>query len=251
MNIQPPPPAPVTFERGEAGSRLNRWLLLGVFAAVLGVVLVVAAVVFTASEPPPPEPRCEGPACGPPTPPPPADPLAPALVGGELVTSEQLGYRVDVDTELWEVVRRDTTDIELRVQSENVDVLVTLEGTAGGTDPAGLDALVDAKVTELSEDILGLEVDDGNQDIVFPTDPVTGRETIAVGYRSGAGGLFGGTTDTPQGPGSPVAVVVAAASDGEITVVLTALSDEVVRAEAFGVIDALMNTFRFPTEVTQ
>jgi hypothetical protein len=251
VSTPPPPPAPVAFERGEAGSRLNRWLLLGVFAGVLGVVLVVAAVVFTASEAPPPEPRCVGPACQPPKPPPPGDPLAPVLVGGELVTSEQLGYRLDVDTELWEVARRDATDIELRIQSENVDVLVTLEGTAGGTDRAGLDALVDAKVADLSGDILGLAVDEGNQEQVFPADPVTGQETVAVGYRSGAGGLFGGATDTPQGPGSPVAVVVAAASDGEITVVLTALTDEVVRVEAFGVIDALMNTFRFPTEVAE
>ena len=238
----PPPPAPVTFERGSAGGRVNRWVLLGIFSGILGAVLVVAAIVFTAAEPEPPAPPCEGPACRPPTPPGPDDPLAPALVGGELVESDELGYRLDVDTSLWEFRKPSQRDVELRISVEDFRVAVSLEGTPVPTPQEDLQALVDQKVDELAGDVLGLAADTADEvQILLP----------AVGYRSGAGGKFAGTADTPQGPGSPVSVIVMAASDGEITVVMTVVSDEVVKDDAFSVIDTLMNTFRFPSEVAE
>ena len=63
------------------------------------------------------------------------------------------------------------------------------------------------------------------------------------------GGLFGGTFQTPQGAGIPVTAVVTAASDGKATVAMTVLTPENNRQAVFALVDAVMNTFRFPTEV--
>lgn len=254
----PPPQGPHGFERGAAGGRLNRWLLLGLFVGILGAVLVVAAVLLSASEPDAAPPRCEGPACDPITPPSdpptlspgatpspspsatPDGPLAPRLVAGELVQSADIGYQLDVNTAVWQVTANDGRNVEMQIPNPDFRVFVSIEGVpAGEAEPQ---ALVDAKVDELSEDVLGLAaVSDAAQVILTP----------AVGYRSGVGGVFGGTTDTPQGPGSPVSVVVMAASDGQTSVVMTVITDDAVRLEVFGLVDEMMNSFRFASEIIE
>ena len=71
-----------------------------------------------------------------------------------------------------------------------------------------------------------------------------------VGYRRGVGRVLIGVTDTPQGPSTPVVGVVMAAGDGTANVVVSVVTDRAVRKQAFEVVDSLMNTLRFPSEVS-
>ena len=71
----------------------------------------------------------------------------------------------------------------------------------------------------------------------------------AVGYRRGVGELLTGALDTAQGPGAPVDVLVMAATDDRVTVVMTLVCLHSVKADAFALTDTLMNDFRFPSEV--
>jgi hypothetical protein len=242
-------PGPV---RGQGRSRLGRGVLIGVFAAVLAVVLGITAVLVTKSAPPPPKSDSPVPPCGPPSPrptggpdgptgptgpEPSGPPAAPPLVSGQHVTSAS-GYELEFDPELWAVNNQTDTDLELQVQSSNVTVIVQISSQpAGQTTP---DDAVAAKVDDLKKDVLGLAED---------TTPSSQVLEPAVGYRSGAGAAFLGVTDTPQGPGSPVAVVVTAATDGDQTITFALITDVTVAKAAFSVTDSLMNTFRFPSEV--
>jgi hypothetical protein len=227
------PPGPV---RGHRGSRVRRGILIGVFAAVLAVILGITAVLVTSSAPPAPKSDCPKPPCGKPPEPPKGD-LAPALVAGKLFKSGA-GFQLEFDPTLWAVTDRTDAAVELQVKSTRVIVLVQLR--AQPADEVTPDDAVSARLDSLGRDILGLAEDTRPSQLVL--DP-------AVGYRSGVGEALSGVTDTPQGPGSPVSVVVMAATDGQITVTMTLITDESVRKPAFTITDSMMNTFRFPTEV--
>jgi hypothetical protein len=228
--------------RGHGGSRLRRGVLIGAFAAVLVVVLGITAVLVTQSEPAPPKSDCPVPPCGPPpepSPPPEGPPLEPALVRGTQFISPA-GYRLEFDPDLWVVTSQTDTDVELQVQNPNVAVIVRISSQPTGQ--ASPDDALTAEVDSLGADILGLAEDTTPSSLILEP---------AVGYRSGVGAAFSGVTDTPQGPGSSVAVVVAAASDGQQTVTFTLITDVGVKGGAFSVTDSLMNTFRFPSEVVE
>jgi hypothetical protein len=70
-----------------------------------------------------------------------------------------------------------------------------------------------------------------------------------VGFRRGTGDVFGGTFQTPQGAGVPIVSVITAATDGQATLAMTVLLPDTTRQVVFTLVDGIMNTFRFPTEV--
>jgi hypothetical protein len=100
--------------------------------------------------------------------------------------------------------------------------------------------LLNQQVDRLKSRIPDLTVDDNPDDAIL---------SPSVGFRRGVGDLFGGTFQTPQGAGVPVAVVVIAATDGRVTVAMTVVTPENNRKAVFGLVDAVMNTFRFPSEL--
>jgi len=218
---------------------MRRQWLLGVFGLVLVVVVGAAASAVISVAPAPPRPDCPDGPCGKPPRPPSS---APALVAGTVFTSPDLGYQVEFSPHLWTVVRQTGTDLELQVNSSRATVIVTLEGEAGADHSAGaLQALVDRRIGELGDETVVLNRD---------TDP---REAVlgpSVGYLRGVGQTLSGVTDTPQGPSSVVVAVVMAAGDGTVNVVVSVVADKAVKKQAFEVVDSLMNTFRFPSEVS-
>src|SRR3954470_5766486 len=245
------PPGPV---RGHGKSRMRRGILIGTFAAVLVVVLGITAVLVTQSAPPPPKSDCPVPPCGPPSPRPTGGPgptgpsgpsgpsgppAAPPLVAGTKFVSPA-GYQLEFDSSLWGINDQSDTDVELQVLNDTVTVIVQISSQPAGQ--ASPDQAVADKVDALGGDILGLAED---------TKPASQILEPSVGYRSGVGAAFSGVTDTPQGPGSPVGVVVMAATDGDQTITFTLITDEQVKKAAFSVTDSLMNTFRFPSEVRE
>jgi hypothetical protein len=216
---------------------MRRGILIGVFAAVLALVLGITAILVTSSAPAAPKSDCPKPPCGQP-PEPPTGPLAPALVAGTLFKSPGGGYQLEFDPQLWAVTDRTRSDVEFQVQSTQVTVIVQIRSqpAAQATPEQALSARLDA----LGGDILGLAKE------TKPSEQLLGA---AVGYQRGVGEALSGVTDTPQGPGSPVSVVVTAATDGQSTVTFTLITDQSVRKPAFVATDTLMNTFRFPSEV--
>ncbi|MFL5799220.1 MAG: hypothetical protein ACJ77A_14970 [Actinomycetota bacterium] len=223
--------------RGHRGGRLGRGILIGVFAAVLAIVLGVAAVLITSSAPPAPKSDCPKPPCGQP-PEPPKGSLAPALVAGTQFVSPGGGYQLEFDPKLWTITDQNRTDVDFHVQNPNVTVIVQIR--AQPADQATPEDALNARLDALGGDILGLAK------VTKPSEELLGP---AVGYQRGIGQALSGVTDTPQGPGSPVAVIVTAATDGTTTVTFTLITDQAIRKAAFTVTDTLMNTFRFPSEV--
>jgi hypothetical protein len=237
-----PPPGPV---RGHRGGRLGRGILIGVFAGVLAVVLGITAVLVTQSAPPPPKSDCPVPPCGPPpkptpggSPSPGSPPLAPALVAGTPFRSPA-GYQLEFDPNLWKITDQNDSDVALELSINGITAIVQIRSQPAG--PSDADA-VSARADDVGTDVLGLARDKKPADQVLePT----------VGYRSGAGSAFSGVADTPQGPGSPVAVVVTAAHDDQLSITFTLIADEANKKAAFQITDSLMNTFRFPSEVNE
>jgi hypothetical protein len=238
MSVMHPPAPPYPFHRGRGGSRMRRQWLLGVFGLVLVVVVGAAASAVISVAPAPPRPACPDGPCGKP-PRPPSN--TPALVAGTVFTSPDLGYRVEFSPRLWSVVRQSGTELELRVNSDRATVIVTLEGEASADNSdASLRALVDRRIRELGADTVALNPDSD------PRDAILGP---SVGYQRGVGQILSGVTDTPQGPSSAVVAVVMAAGDGTANVVVSVVADRTVKKQAFEVVDSLMNSFRFPSEI--
>ena len=249
-------------------------MLIGAFVGVLVVVLGIGALLVTGSQKPGPQTPCPTPPCGPPEPPspgpfptpsanpsplpspppsPPPTPAggAPALVTGQVFTSAKLGYRIEFDASLWAITKETDNDVELQVQSDRVTVIVQIRGVPA--TEATPQELLDQRKGDLADQILGLAEQTKPRDRVLEP---------AVGFRSGVGAAFSGVADTPQGPGSPVDVVIMAASDcqaadasqcpaGTSTISVTLITDDSVKGPAFSAVDSLMNQFRFPSEIVK
>jgi hypothetical protein len=160
-------------------------------------------------------------------------------VHGQVFESSGLGYRFEFNQipgqPRWTVEDRDARDVTLSVGGGAA--LLAIRGAAA--DQASSRALLNEQRDRLRARIPDLQVnDDPNDAVLMPS----------VGFRRGVGDLFGGTFQTPQGAGIPVAAVIMAATDGKATVVITVLTSEKDRAAVFSLVDSVMNTFRFPTE---
>ncbi|MFN2545224.1 MAG: hypothetical protein ABR600_11750 [Actinomycetota bacterium] len=232
----PPAPAPSIVVRGHHGSRVRWGRLLWIFSGVLVVVLVAAGVAVKLSAPAAPEPACPSFPCGsPPSPVAPPGSNAAPLLAGTPFHSSGLGYQLEYTPKYWKIEKQSASDVELHVSSA---AILLLEGFS----PAEGDVqdLVDRKVASLRENVVSLTENDERDDQVLGP---------AVGYRSGVLRLLQGTLDSPQGPGTPVDVVVMGASDQTATVVLTYVVAHKYQEFLFALLDNLMETFRFPSEV--
>ena len=107
----------------------------------------------------------------------------------------------------------------------------------GGASPK---ALVQQKVKSLGDVVLGLaeESDPSRQ---LPGKPI-------VGHRQGVGVVMNGTINTPQGPAANVDVVVLAATDNQITIRVTIVTDDDLRDAAFSVSDSILNSIQWPAD---
>ena len=232
----PPAPPPPIYTRGHHSSRVRWPLLLGIFVVLLAVIVVVAGVVLKASEPAEPAPTCPTlPCAAPPEPVAGPDANAPALVAGELFSSPGSGYQIAYDPRLWEIADHDANDVEFRVGGAVIVVLQGLPASAGSPQE-----LADARAESIKANVVSLT------DVKKHAERILGP---AVGYRSGAVRFLRGTLDSPQGPGTPIDVVVLAAGDGTTSVVATLVTARRVEEAAFGIFDNLMNDFRFPSEI--
>jgi hypothetical protein len=211
-------------------------MLLGIFAGALAGILVVTLVIVLARGQDPPRPDC------PPAPAPcSAPPTVFPLVNGVVWRSDELGYQFEYDAELWAVAEQDGRSVKLRANDQRFEVVLWVAAVPAGD--ASAQALLDDRLAELGNDILGLTTD------AAPTRQLLGSN---IGYVDGPGGSFAGTADTPQGPGSPVTVAVMAASDGQITAVASVVSDigdeDQIRRITFGLADSILNTFQWPSD---
>jgi hypothetical protein len=239
----PAPPAPGhPRPRGHAGSRLRPPTLLGLFAGVLAAALVVALVAVKAAAPAAPKPQCPGGPCGnPPTRPaePPA-PGPPALVRGQIFNSPGLGYRFEFNQFgsrfRWKIEDQDARDVTLSLNGGAA--ILSIRGVPGFRATA--EQLFTEQVARVKDRIPDFQVDDSPDDEILAP---------SVGFRRGTGDLFGGTFQTPQGAGIPIVGVITAATDGRATLAMTLLAPESNRQVVFTLVDGIMNTFRFPSEI--
>jgi hypothetical protein len=243
------PPAPaapgVPRPRGHAGSRLRAPILLAVFAGVLAAVLIVALIAVKSAAPAAPKPQCPGGPCGnPPTrpPEPPAPAGAPALVHGQIFKSSGLGYQFEFnqfgDRFRWKIEQQDAQDVTMTLNGGAA--ILSIRGVPASQ--ASPEQLFNEQVAKVKDRIPDLQVNDDPRDaIVAPS----------VGFHRGIGDLFGGTFQTPQGAGIPVVGVITAATDGQATLAMTVLVPDSNRQVVFTLVDGIMNTFRFPSEIQQ
>jgi hypothetical protein len=224
--------------------------LLLIFAAVLLAFVAVAAVaayVVTQGKGGPdcPDPNIPCPGAAPGL-------LAARVVAGEpagqiadapfpagSVTGDQaLGYNLEFDAN-WEINRQEPGLLLLSGFGGAVALLV--EGVpASQMNP---EQIFEARRGLLSQALLGFTP---NTD---PDDQLIGVPII--GHRPGIDvpDLFGGALDTPQGPTVDMAIAVVAATDGQITMVVTAFVPTEIRDLGLSAADTVINSFVWPTDV--
>jgi len=162
---------------------------------------------------------------------------ADALHVGAVWTSSSMGFRLEFDDHIWAI--QDEGDSGLALTAGNGAVLVAIEGfDASSSSPK---ALVQQKVNSLQDFVLGLtdEEDPARQ---LPGTPV-------IGHRQGVGVVMNGAINTPQGPTAVVDVVILAATDSQISIRVTILTDDDLREPAFSVIDSILNSIEWPADV--
>jgi len=129
------------------------------------------------------------------------------------------------------------SDTSLELDLDGADAIMVIEGFPGTTSQK---AAAQKELSRLSGAVRNVVQDNSAADQILEP---------SVGYRRGVGGVFDGTLDTPQGPGTQVVAAIMAATDGKATVAVIVLSDGPSRRFAFAAADAVLNTFRFPTEI--
>jgi hypothetical protein len=157
------------------------------------------------------------------------------LRSGTVWTSSGLGFRLEYDDELWSVDDEGANRVALSAGRGAVSVLI--EGFKASSSPK---SLIQQKIRSLSDTVLGLteETDPTRQ---LPGEPV-------VGHRQGFGTILNGTINTPQGPSANVDVVILAASDSQISIRVTILTDDDLREPAFSVADSILNSIEWPAD---
>jgi hypothetical protein len=213
---------------GSVRTRLRDPLLVGVFLGAF-IGLVVMAVVAVKLRESTPQALCtlEHP-CGPP-------PGLPRLVDGTLWRSTDLGYELEYDPAEWTVEREDARGLTLRSGSTSLRI--------DGERSTGAQALLGRRLDELRAQMPDLAANVPERTLLGPN----------VGYKDGVGGAYCGT---PKGStGSRVDVIAMAATDGAVAAAVTVLSDycdkDAADSHALANADAVMNTFRWPTELGQ
>ena len=249
-----PPPTPRPPQAPPSG-RLRSGLLLLAFTGILLLAVGLIAGVVTMLTPDDPVADCPSPPapCAPPdvpdrpptatsspgsTPPTatPATPGAPLRHYGTPWRSESGGWLVEYWDDAWNVVDEGPDTLVLE-RSDGVALVRISSAPADGASPQ---ELLDSQVDRLEDDLLGFEA------VTDPDDQFLGEPGVAG--RDGVGGLYVGSADAPQGPSGAVDAAVLAATDGEVTVVFSAVVDRSSRESGMYWADWLLNTFRWPTD---
>jgi hypothetical protein len=214
--------------RGTHSGRVGRRRILTGFGVVFVAILGLAAIGMALAKPKPAKPHCP-PAttlCGrPPV-------LAAPLVNEVVWRSSALGYSLQYSGDSWSIGGQSASAVEL--DSKHGDVSLIVSGTRG--TGAELRGILAARVSDLRGRTLGLAPDHD------PRHAVLGP---AIGYRSAVGASYAGTIDLPQGPQAPITAAVMAASDGRVTITVTAATTEIqgaLRTGLLGSADSVVNT---------
>lgn len=225
--------APTVATSGRRGAKNTRRKVLIVFGGVLGGLLGLAVLGIALAKPETDKPQCpkEQPVCGKPP-----ETQAPPLVSG-IVWKSAAGVQMEYYPRLWKVVSQDERDLKLKLEIPGrTDIDLFLWVRAVPVVSKLPTALAEDRISDLREDILGMQED---------TDPKHALLGPNIGYvDADVGAAYAGATDTPQGPGSPIAVLLMAATDGNASVVVSAASTFSNRG-IFGLADSLLNTLRW------
>jgi hypothetical protein len=222
---------------GDEGAQRGRWEVLVIFWVVLALVCAAGAVLAILDENDPAPAACPPPRqCGTP----------PVLPAAELRTwsDHTFDFRFQYSPKLLRVEDHGDGSVRLRVRAARPD---DVEGevwvSAFRAEETSTPRLVRERRDDLSVSILGLTEDE---------DPATLVLNPLVGNKQSLGGSYRGTVDTPQGPTVPAVALILAATDGEISVVIsytisgTSNSDEVRTLRAY--LDAILTSFTWSTE---
>jgi len=225
----PPAPAP----RGSIATRIDRKVLLGIVAGGLAGLLVVSALVLVLRKPGAPASSCSGSLC-------PPQPGSPGLVSLTSWKSD-LGFLVEYDDSSWTVSSNDGTNLKLQQDPGFGDLAVWVQGfRAGEGSPSDL---IGKQLDGMQDSVVGLARDDD------PADKILGP---MVGFVNATGATYQGTARNSSGPGGSEWVYVLAATDGKITVVVSASSTESdyqKRAQALNGADTILDYVRFPEQL--
>jgi len=192
---------------GHHHPRHGRWVVLVTFWTAMALISVTGVVVALVQEPSSPASPCPPPkSCGGPP------PVMPASATRTWV-SQGRATALAYPTAVFSVQQRTTTTLQLQVRANrpsgvDANVWVTVEPHGSDTP----ETLLRRRESALAGSILGLTVDQNAETVIPPPH---------VGDVAGVGGSYRGTVDTPQGPGGPAVVILAAATDGRSTVVVS------------------------------
>lgn len=218
--------------RGRSGARR----LIAYAVATLAVAGVAVAIAALAA-PPAPKPRCKIKRfCG-------APPVLAHVRAQSIVTfpgytawqSSALGYGLRFDSGDWQIVSQDASNVVLQAGDGFSLLAFNAVPTSAGTPRQALDA----KVSSLQGQLLGMVRNTDASDQLLGTN---------VGLRPGPGAVYQATVNTPQGPETPVAIAIMAATDGNVTIVATAIApgnDAGQRAAVYGRADDLIDSVQW------
>ena len=223
-----PPPAPAAPVQPVHRGRLGPLKILMFVAVGLSAILIAAYLAVLSNAPAAVAPQCNDLGeCDPVT--------APALLNGTLFEGD-LGWQVQFSPTYWKMTDQDADALQLQ-EAGGHSLWMTIEAVSGDKDPQ---SILDQKTDALGDTILGMK-ETTDKDVAI-TNP-------GVGDRHGPGHVYTGTVDSPQGPSTPVLVAVMAATDGNVTAVVTVVVDTKNFAYAAQTADSVLNTFLYPSEI--
>ena len=216
-----------SWARGESSGQLGRRRLLIGFGICFAVILGVAGGVAALSAPGPRATLCQPyrPCGAPPT-------LPKPLVNEELWHSPDFGFSVEYPGDQLSVAAQGGSGVALK--TSNGRVLLGIQGRPA--EQGSLSAAISAELDALKSNVLGLASD---------TDAANALLGSNVGHRGGRGRSYVGYLAGPQGVRQPVRIAIQSASDGAVTITVTAViasADPNYIRGVYQLADAVFNT---------
>ncbi len=225
---------------GPTRQKNTRRRLLIVFGGVLAALVGFGVLGIVVARPGPVQPPCRpDKPCG--TPP----NRAPRLVVGTIWHST-LGFEMEYYTRILKVLKNDDRNLSVSLEIPSRPELdLSLWVTVAPAAEATPLQLAQDRISFFRGKTLGFQADaNSKHELLSPL----------VGDVHGIGGSYAGTIDSPQGPGQPLEVLIAAATEGgrsAVVSVATSMSEQESGDSPypiFSLADTLMNTFRWPGE---
>jgi hypothetical protein len=219
------PAAAVHYQRGEAGSRFPRWLLLVVFGVLIAVAVGVTVAVVKSLAP---TVKAQ---CSPDRPcPPPSG--APPLTVGKVWTNPALGFSLEYNDRLWKVDRRDSRNLALSFTKSGYGTIALLFQAVPASE-ATPSQLLDQRLSDLRGRTIGLAADHRVPHTLLG--PI-------IGYHHAIGRVYAGMIDESPSPSVPVNIILLGAGDNRVTTavtVATATQDDSHRLALLELADSL------------